>query len=50
MNDQPATKPEPPEVLAAIYRHFREFFDLAERRHGVDEGGRHRPLRADRAE
>src|SRR2546423_445991 len=25
-------KPEPPEVLAAIYQQFRDFFDLAERR------------------
>jgi acyl-[acyl-carrier-protein] desaturase len=32
MNEPASTKPEPPEVLAIIYRHFREFFDLAERR------------------
>jgi acyl-[acyl-carrier-protein] desaturase len=32
MSEQIPTRPEPPEVLAAIYRHFRDFFDLAERR------------------
>jgi acyl-[acyl-carrier-protein] desaturase len=32
MNEPASTKPEPPEVLAVIYRHFREFFDLAERK------------------
>jgi len=32
MNESASPKPEPPEVLAVIYRLFREFFDLAERR------------------